>query len=102
MDQTIRRADPAAVTILTITIRITTTHTTAITLTIPTARLYRLPHEEQGRPYGYRLYDSGYYHTRKPLLLRLSMPFLLGGVGIILAILSKGGARKMVGKAKRA
>ena len=34
------------------------------------------------------------------LLLRLSMPFLLGGVGIILAILSKGGARKMVGKAK--
>lgn len=34
------------------------------------------------------------------LLLRLSMPFLLGGVGIILAILSKGGARKMTGKAK--
>lgn len=34
------------------------------------------------------------------LLLRLSMPFLLGGVGIILAILSKGGARKMIGKAK--
>ncbi len=34
------------------------------------------------------------------LLLRLSLPFLLGGVGIILAILSKGGARKMVGKAK--
>lgn len=34
------------------------------------------------------------------LLLRLSMPFLLGGVGIILAILSKGCARKMIGKAK--
>lgn len=34
------------------------------------------------------------------LLLRLSMPFILGGVGIILAILSKGGARKMLGKAK--
>lgn len=34
------------------------------------------------------------------LLLRLSMPFLLGGVGIILAILSKGGAKKMIGKAK--
>lgn len=34
------------------------------------------------------------------LLLRLSMPFLLGGVGIILAILSRGGARKMIGKAK--
>lgn len=34
------------------------------------------------------------------LLLRLSMPFLLGGVGIILAILSKGSAKKMVGKAK--
>lgn len=33
------------------------------------------------------------------LLLRLSIPFLLGGVGIILAILSKGGARKMTGKA---
>ncbi len=33
------------------------------------------------------------------LLLRLSVPFLLGGVGIILAILSKGGARKMIGKA---
>ena len=34
------------------------------------------------------------------LLLRLSMPFLLGGVGIILAILSRGGAKKMAGKAK--
>lgn len=34
------------------------------------------------------------------LLLRLSMPFLLGGVGIILAILSKGGTRQMIGKAK--
>lgn len=34
------------------------------------------------------------------LLLRLSLPFLLGGVGIILAILSRGGARKMLGKAK--
>lgn len=34
------------------------------------------------------------------MLLRISMPFLLGGVGIILAILSKGGARKMSGKAK--
>lgn len=34
------------------------------------------------------------------LLLRLSMPFLLGGVGIILAILSKGSARKMTDKAK--
>lgn len=34
------------------------------------------------------------------LLLRLFTPFLLGGVGIILAILSKGGARKMAGKAK--
>lgn len=34
------------------------------------------------------------------LLLRLYIPFLLGGVGIILAILSKGGARKMMGKAK--
>ncbi len=34
------------------------------------------------------------------LLLRLSLPFTLGGVGIILAILSKGGARKMLGRAK--
>mgnify|MGYP006922122729 FL=1 len=34
------------------------------------------------------------------LLLRLSLPFLLGGVGIVLAILSKGGARKMTGMAK--
>lgn len=34
------------------------------------------------------------------MLLRLSMPFMLGGVGIILAILSKGGAKKMLGKAK--
>lgn len=34
------------------------------------------------------------------LLLRLSMPFILGGIGIILAILSKGGARKMAGRAK--
>lgn len=33
-------------------------------------------------------------------LLRISMPFMLGGVGIILAILSKGGARKMIGRAK--
>lgn len=33
------------------------------------------------------------------LLLRVSMPFILGGVGITLAILSKGGARKMCGKA---
>ena len=34
------------------------------------------------------------------LLLRLFMPLMLGGVGIILAILSKGSARKMIGKAK--
>lgn len=34
------------------------------------------------------------------LLLRLFIPFFLGGVGIILAILSKGGAKKMTGKAK--
>lgn len=34
------------------------------------------------------------------LLLRLSIPFLLGGIGIILAILSKGSAKRMVGKAK--
>ena len=34
------------------------------------------------------------------MLLRISMPFFLGGVGIILAVLSKGGARKMCGKAK--
>lgn len=34
------------------------------------------------------------------LLLRVSMPFLLGGVGIILAILSRGSAKKMIGKAK--
>ncbi len=34
------------------------------------------------------------------LLLRLSMPFMLGGVGIILAILSRGSAKKMLGKAK--
>ena len=34
------------------------------------------------------------------LLLRLSMPFMLGGIGIILAILSRGGSRKMLGKAK--
>lgn len=34
------------------------------------------------------------------LLLRLSLPFLLGGVGIILALLSRGSAKKMTGKAK--
>lgn len=34
------------------------------------------------------------------LLLRLTVPFFLSGVGIILAVLSKGGARKMIGKAK--
>lgn len=34
------------------------------------------------------------------LFLRLFIPFLLGGIGIILAILSKGGARKMAGRAK--
>lgn len=34
------------------------------------------------------------------VLLRVTLPFLLGGIGIILAILSKGRAKKMVGKAK--
>lgn len=34
------------------------------------------------------------------LLFRVTIPFLLGGIGIILAILSKGSARKMIGKAK--
>lgn len=34
------------------------------------------------------------------VLLRLTLPFLLGGIGIILAILSKGGTRKMNGRAK--
>jgi len=34
------------------------------------------------------------------LLLRMSLPFTLGGVGIILAILSRGSARKMLGRAK--
>lgn len=34
------------------------------------------------------------------LLLRLYIPFLLGGVGIILAVLSKGSAKKMAGKAR--
>lgn len=34
------------------------------------------------------------------LLLRFYIPFLAGGVGIILAVLSKGGAKKMIGKAR--
>ncbi len=34
------------------------------------------------------------------LLLHFYMPFLLGGVGIILAVLSKGKAKKMLGKAR--
>ncbi len=34
------------------------------------------------------------------LLLRIYIPFLLGGVGIILAVLSKGKAKKMLGRAK--
>lgn len=33
------------------------------------------------------------------LLLRVSMPFILGGVGITLALLSRGGTRKLSGKA---
>lgn len=34
------------------------------------------------------------------LLLRVTVPLLLGGIGIILAILSRGGAKKMAGRAK--
>lgn len=34
------------------------------------------------------------------LLLRITVPFILGGVGIILAILSRGSAKHMIGKAK--
>lgn len=34
------------------------------------------------------------------LILRITVPFLLGGIGIILAILSRGGAKKMLGRAK--
>lgn len=34
------------------------------------------------------------------LLLHIYIPFLVGGVGIILAVLSKGKAKKMIGKAK--
>lgn len=33
-------------------------------------------------------------------LLRLTIPFLLGGISIILAILSRGGAKKLLSKAK--
>lgn len=33
------------------------------------------------------------------LLLRVTVPFLIGGIGIILAILSRGGAKKMTGRA---
>lgn len=42
----------------------------------------------------------GFITLASLLLLQLSVPYFLGGVGIILAILSKGGARKMIGKAK--
>lgn len=34
------------------------------------------------------------------LLFRVIVPFLLGGIGIILAILSRGSAKKMAGRAK--
>lgn len=34
------------------------------------------------------------------MLLRLTTPFLLGGVSIILAILSRGGAKKLLSRAK--
>lgn len=34
------------------------------------------------------------------VLLQLSLPFLLGGIGIILAILSRGSAKRMIGRAK--
>lgn len=34
------------------------------------------------------------------LILQFTIPFVLGGVGIILAILSRGGAKRMAGKAK--
>ena len=34
------------------------------------------------------------------VLLRIYIPFLVGGIGIILAILSKGNAKKMMAKAK--
>lgn len=34
------------------------------------------------------------------LFLKLSIPFILGGVSIILAILSRGGAKKLPGRAK--
>lgn len=34
------------------------------------------------------------------LLFQVSMPFMLGGVGIILAILSRGNAKHLAGKAK--
>lgn len=34
------------------------------------------------------------------LLLRVSIPFLLGGIAIILAILSRGGEKNMLGRAK--
>lgn len=34
------------------------------------------------------------------VFLQLSLPFLLGGIGIILAILSRGKAKQMIGRAK--
>lgn len=34
------------------------------------------------------------------LFLQINIPFLLGGIAIILAILSRGGAKKLLGKAK--
>lgn len=34
------------------------------------------------------------------LLVRITIPFLLGGIGIILAILSRGSAKRMISRAK--
>lgn len=81
------------------------------------------PHNPQEGPYGYPPrppYGAPPQPVRRPkgdgmataamilgiltlislLLLRILVPFVLSGVGIMLAILSRGGAKKLMGKAK--
>lgn len=65
---------------------------------------YGMPVQPPLRPKGQSMATAsmvlGIITLASLLLLRVTIPFLLGGIGIILAILSKGGAKKMIGRAK--
>ena len=70
---------------------------------------YNNPYGAPMRPESFRTKGEGMANAAMILgiislaslfFLQLTLPFMISGVGIVLALLSRGGAKKMIGKAK--